>query len=92
MPRSTRITLAKLAMRASKKVRHADLDRAYGAHTLGRHDLAEDVARRYIDDGGAAPMARLILAPAEVPIGVITAFLGAPFFALVLRTAKQVGL
>jgi iron complex transport system permease protein len=30
-------------------------------------------------------LARTALAPAEVPIGVITAFLGAPFFLLVLR-------
>jgi iron complex transport system permease protein len=36
--------------------------------------------------------ARTVQAPAEVPIGVITAFLGAPFFVLVLRTARRVGL
>jgi iron complex transport system permease protein len=34
-------------------------------------------------------IARTILAPAEVPIGVITAFFGAPFFALVLRGARR---
>ena len=45
--------------------------------------------------GGAAFLiladlvARTVLAPAELPIGVITAFFGAPFFALVLRTARQ---
>jgi iron complex transport system permease protein len=33
---------------------------------------------------------RTIVAPAELPIGVITAFLGAPFFALVLRTSRRV--
>jgi iron complex transport system permease protein len=33
-------------------------------------------------------VARTALAPAEVPIGVITAFFGAPFFVLVLRTRK----
>ncbi len=32
--------------------------------------------------------ARTVLSPAELPIGVVTAFLGAPFFMLVLRTAK----
>jgi iron complex transport system permease protein len=37
-------------------------------------------------------LARIVLAPSEVPIGVITAFLGAPFFILVLRTAKRVGM
>jgi iron complex transport system permease protein len=37
-------------------------------------------------------LARIILPPTEVPIGVVTAFLGAPFFVLVLRTAKRVGL
>jgi iron complex transport system permease protein len=33
-------------------------------------------------------IARTALAPAEIPLGVITAFFGAPFFALVLRTAR----
>lgn len=36
--------------------------------------------------------ARTLLSPTEIPIGVVTAFLGAPFFVLVLRTAKRVGL
>ena len=31
---------------------------------------------------------RTALSPAEVPIGVVTAFVGAPFFALVLRTRR----
>ena len=31
-------------------------------------------------------MARTLMSPAELPIGVVTAFLGAPFFVLVLRT------
>jgi iron complex transport system permease protein len=35
-------------------------------------------------------LARTVLAPAELPIGVVTAFLGAPFFALVLRTTRTV--
>jgi iron complex transport system permease protein len=35
--------------------------------------------------------ARLVLAPAEIPIGVVTAFLGAPFFVLVLRQASRAG-
>jgi iron complex transport system permease protein len=33
-------------------------------------------------------LARTILAPQELPIGVITAFFGAPFFALVLRSTR----
>ncbi len=32
--------------------------------------------------------ARTLIAPAELPIGVITAFIGAPFFLFVLRTTK----
>jgi iron complex transport system permease protein len=32
---------------------------------------------------------RTLIAPAELPIGVITAFLGAPFFLVVLRTALR---
>jgi iron complex transport system permease protein len=44
--------------------------------------------------GGAAflvladVVARTALAPAELPLGVVTAFCGAPFFALVLRTTR----
>jgi len=34
-------------------------------------------------------IARTILSPAELPIGVVTAFIGAPFFALVLRTTRS---
>jgi iron complex transport system permease protein len=34
-------------------------------------------------------VARVALAPAEVPIGVVTAFLGAPFFVVVLRTSRR---
>ena len=37
---------------------------------------------------GADLVARTVLAPAEIPIGVITAFVGAPFFAIVLRARK----
>jgi cobalamin transport system permease protein len=33
-------------------------------------------------------VARTALSPAEVPLGVVTAFFGAPFFALVLRTTR----
>src|SRR5919108_158400 len=32
--------------------------------------------------------ARTVVSPAELPIGVVTAFLGAPFFAVVLRTSR----
>jgi len=35
-------------------------------------------------------LARTIMSPAELPIGVITAFFGAPFFAIVLRTMRTV--
>jgi iron complex transport system permease protein len=34
-------------------------------------------------------VARTVMAPAELPIGVVTAFFGAPFFALVLRTSGR---
>ncbi len=33
-------------------------------------------------------LARTIISPAELPIGVVTAFFGAPFFAVVLRSAR----
>ncbi|WP_246447203.1 FecCD family ABC transporter permease [Micromonospora polyrhachis] len=35
-------------------------------------------------------VARTAAAPAEIPIGVVTALFGAPFFVLVLRTTRQV--
>ncbi|MGY9074034.1 MAG: FecCD family ABC transporter permease [Acidimicrobiales bacterium] len=34
-------------------------------------------------------VARTALAPSEVPIGVVTAFFGAPFFVVVLRTSRR---
>lgn len=34
-------------------------------------------------------IARTVLAPSELPIGVVTAFVGAPFFVLVLRTSRE---
>ncbi len=34
-------------------------------------------------------VARTVAAPAEIPIGVITALLGAPFFVVVLRTSRR---
>jgi iron complex transport system permease protein len=34
-------------------------------------------------------IARTALAPAELPLGIVTAFFGAPFFALVLRTTRS---
>jgi iron complex transport system permease protein len=36
-------------------------------------------------------IARTALAPAEIPLGVVTAFFGAPFFALVLRSTRGGG-
>jgi iron complex transport system permease protein len=36
-------------------------------------------------------VARTVVAPAQLPIGVVTAFLGAPFFAVVLRSTRTVG-
>lgn len=38
---------------------------------------------------GADVLARTIIAPAELPIGVITAFVGAPFFAVILYQTRQ---
>lgn len=34
-------------------------------------------------------LARTVSSPAELPIGVVTAFFGAPFFAVVLRTSRR---
>jgi len=38
---------------------------------------------------GADLVARMALSPAEIPIGVVTAFFGAPFFVVVLRTSRR---
>jgi iron complex transport system permease protein len=35
-------------------------------------------------------LARVVIAPGELPIGVITAFVGAPFFVVLLRRSRQV--
>jgi iron complex transport system permease protein len=34
-------------------------------------------------------IARTAFSPAEIPIGVVTAFFGAPFFIIVLRTSRR---
>lgn len=39
---------------------------------------------------GADLLARTVIAPAELPVGVVTAFVGGPFFALLLRRTKSV--
>jgi len=41
---------------------------------------------------GTDVLARSVLSPAELPIGVVTAFFGAPFFAVVLRRSRWVEL
>ena len=33
-------------------------------------------------------IARTALSPGEIPLGIVTAFFGAPFFALVLRSSR----
>lgn len=38
---------------------------------------------------GADTLARMLLSPTEIPLGVITAFLGAPFFVYLLRKHKR---
>jgi iron complex transport system permease protein len=38
---------------------------------------------------GADLLARLLLAPAELPIGVITSLLGCPFFLYLLRRRRE---
>jgi iron complex transport system permease protein len=37
-------------------------------------------------------LARTVTSPAELPLGVVTAFFGAPFFAVVLRTSRRMGM
>ncbi len=60
---------------------------------LGGHSYRVILPLSFV--GGAAflvfadLMARLLISPGELPIGVVTAFVGAPFFALVLRTAAR---
>jgi iron complex transport system permease protein len=34
-------------------------------------------------------LARTAISPSEIPIGVITAFFGAPFFLIVLRSSRR---
>ena len=37
----------------------------------------------------ADTLARVLIAPAELPVGVITAFCGAPFFVYLLRRGRE---
>jgi iron complex transport system permease protein len=37
----------------------------------------------------ADTVARTIIAPSELPVGVLTAFIGGPFFLYLLRKAKR---
>jgi iron complex transport system permease protein len=37
----------------------------------------------------ADAVARTVLAPSELPVGIVTAFVGAPFFAIILRSARM---
>jgi len=37
-------------------------------------------------------LSRILLAPEELPVGIVTALAGAPFFLWVLRRAKNQGL
>lgn len=39
----------------------------------------------------ADTLARMLLSPTEIPLGVVTAFLGAPFFAYLLKQNKRLG-
>lgn len=39
---------------------------------------------------GADTLARIVLAPAELPVGIITALLGAPFFLYLLRKRRKI--
>ncbi len=43
--------------------------------------------------GGAAfladPVARTVISPGELPLGVVTAFVGGPFFVVVLRASRR---
>lgn len=39
----------------------------------------------------ADTLARMLLVPTEIPLGVVTAFLGAPFFAYLLKQQKRTG-
>ena len=62
---------------------------------VGLPDAAVKEARERVraaikNSGFAFPLRRITvnLAPAELPIGVITAFTGAPFFLLVLRVNR----
>jgi len=38
---------------------------------------------------GADVLARIVIAPQELPVGIVTALAGAPFFLWVLRRAKN---
>ena len=52
---------------------------------------AVDAVRRRLPRAWPTSSARTLSSPAEIPIGVVTAFFGAPFFVLVLRSSRRIG-
>ena len=50
---------------------------------FGHEKLAEEATRL-----GSDILARVLVAPAELPVGVVTAFLGAPLFIALCRRRK----
>ena len=63
--------------------------------SAARTALFERLGPQFLLDETGPPLvladvfARTVMSPAELPIGVVTAFFGAPFFALVLRTTRR---
>ena len=55
--------------------------------SVGAHDVLVQVKAAGVNF--ADVLARTVLSPQELPIGVVTAFFGAPFFAVVLRTTRR---
>ena len=70
---------------------HFDGDSGAGTHMHASVHLPRTPSSdSFAHTEGADLVARPLIAPGELPIGVITAFFGAPFFALVLKTSKGV--
>lgn len=61
--------MARIQARTETRVSYGALDFAHTACMAGRYDIARDIAERYLQGGGSAPMARYILALCKISDG-----------------------
>lgn len=61
--------MERIQAKTKKNVAFWKLDFAHTAYMAGRHDIAKDIAERYLQGGGIAPLARYIVALCKLANG-----------------------